>query len=251
MAVDVPEERLLAPVHELDGPIGVQREQAGVDLHREILARPERAADAGERDAHLLGLEVEAHGELVAVDVQPLRRDVEVDAALAVGHGEPRLGAEERLILHADLVLALDDHVGLAQLGVAVADRHVAQQVAARVQPRRVGQHRELGVVDDRQHLVLDLDEGRGPARGLGMVGGDERDRLALVAHLVPGEHRLVGMLEPEGLAPRARPRASARRRRRASRAPRPISIERMRACGWGLRTVAPQSMRSACRSEE
>ena len=33
------------------------------------------------------------------------------------------------------------------------------------------------------------------------MVGGDDRDRLALVADLVPGQHRLVGDLEPVGLA--------------------------------------------------
>ena len=30
-----------------------------------------------------------------------------------------------------------------------------------------------------------------------------------------------------------------------------PTSTETMRAWGWGLRTVAPQSMRSWCRSEE
>ena len=107
VAVDVPEERLLAAVHELHGPVRVQGEQAGVDLHREILARTERPSDARERDPHALGRQVEARRELVAVDVQPLGRDVEVDAALAVGHREARLGSEERLVLHPDLVLAL------------------------------------------------------------------------------------------------------------------------------------------------
>src|SRR3712207_7933744 len=34
-----------------------------------------------------------------------------VDAALAVGHREPRLGAEERLILDPDVVDARDRHV--------------------------------------------------------------------------------------------------------------------------------------------
>ena len=44
--------------------------------------------------------------------MQPLRRDEQLDAAAAgVGHGERRLEAEERLVLHADLVVALDDHV--------------------------------------------------------------------------------------------------------------------------------------------
>ena len=53
VAVDVAEERLLAPVDHLHRPAGVQREQAGVDLHREVLAPAERAADAGEREPHL------------------------------------------------------------------------------------------------------------------------------------------------------------------------------------------------------
>ena len=56
-------------------------------------------------------------GELVAVDVQPLRGDVEVDAALAVRDREARLGAEEGLVLHADLVLAGDDDVGRPRRG--------------------------------------------------------------------------------------------------------------------------------------
>ena len=74
---------------------------------------------------------------LVVVDVQPLGRDVEVDAALAVGHREPRLGPEEGLVLHADLVLAADHDVG-RRVGVAVVDAQMAQDVAGAVQPRRV-----------------------------------------------------------------------------------------------------------------
>ena len=62
----------------------MQREHRRVDLHREVLAAAERAADAGEVDPHLLGLEAQTRRDLVAVDVEPLRRDVDVDAALAV-----------------------------------------------------------------------------------------------------------------------------------------------------------------------
>ena len=86
----------------------MQREQRAVDLHREVLAPAERAADAGEVDAHLLERQPEARRDLAAVDVQPLRGDVDVDAALAVGHREPGLGAEERLVLAAELVGAGD-----------------------------------------------------------------------------------------------------------------------------------------------
>jgi hypothetical protein len=40
-----------------------------VDLDREVLAAPEGAADPGEVEPHLLGREVEAGRDLVAVDV--------------------------------------------------------------------------------------------------------------------------------------------------------------------------------------
>ena len=52
----------------------------------------------------MLRRQAEAGSDLVAVDVEPLRGDVDVDAALAVGHREARLGAEEGLVLDADVV---------------------------------------------------------------------------------------------------------------------------------------------------
>ena len=56
--------------------------------------------------------------------------------------------------------------------------------------------------VGDRvEHLVLDHDRVGRAAGGLRVVGGDDRDGLAGVAHLVDREHRLVGELEAVGLA--------------------------------------------------
>ncbi len=202
MAVDVAEERLVAAVDHLHRPAGAQREHARVDLHRDVLAAAERAADAAEREPHALGRQAEAGGDLVAVDVQPLRRDVQIDAAVAVRHRQPGLRAQERLVLHADLVGALDDDVGIRRRGVAVLDHDRAQEVAAVVQRRRIRRHRPLGVGHGFEHLVVDRDRGGRPARGLRVVGGDDRDRLALVADVAPGEHRLVGELEPVRLAP-------------------------------------------------
>ena len=115
VAVDVADERLLAVVDDLHRPTGTEREHRRVDLHGEVLAPAERAADAGEMDPNLLGLEVEARRDLVAVDVKPLGCDVDVDAALAVRDRDPGLRTEERLILLADLVDALDRDVRLAR----------------------------------------------------------------------------------------------------------------------------------------
>ena len=112
----------------------------------EVLAAAERAADAAEHEPHLLRRQVERGGELVAVDVQPLGGDEEVHAAVLGRHREARLRPEEGLVLHADLVLAGDHDLALG-VRVAVADRDVAQQVAARVQRRRVGSSARSGSV--------------------------------------------------------------------------------------------------------
>jgi hypothetical protein len=52
------------------------------------------------------------------------------------------------------------------------------------------------------ERLVLDSDRSGGAARLLGLLSGDEGDRLAEVADAVDREHRLVGELESVGLLP-------------------------------------------------
>ena len=145
MPVDVTDERLLAVVDDLHRPVRVQREHRAVHLHREVLAPAERAADTGEMDAHLLGLQPETRRDLVAVDVQPLRRDVDVDAAFAVGHRKSRLGPEERLILDADLVDARDGDVACG-VGIAVADDERAHDVRPRIVAIAVAHRRTVGM---------------------------------------------------------------------------------------------------------
>jgi len=191
----------------------VQREQCAVHLHREVLPSAERAADPGEVDPYLLLLEPEAGRDLVAVDVEPLRRDVDVDPALAVRNGKPGFRPEECLVLHAELVDAADRDLALS-VRVAVPDRNRAEDVRALVVAEAVARGRVLLVkrlllsralrVDDRlERLVLDLDPLGRAARLLRMLGGDERDRLAEVAHPVDREHRLVGELQAVGLRAR------------------------------------------------
>ena len=207
VAVDVAVERLLAGVDHLHRPVRPQRQQAGVDLHRDVLAGAERAADAGERQAHLLLRQAEAGRDLPPVDVQPLRGDVEVDPAVLGRHGQPGLRPEEGLVLHPDLVVAGDDHVGRG-VGVAAADPDASQHVAAAgvvVLRRGLVDQRGRGVQggghvrDRRQRLVVDDDAGGGATGGLRVVGGDDRHRLAGVAHLVDREDGLVGDLEAVG----------------------------------------------------
>jgi hypothetical protein len=149
--------------------------------------------------------------------VQPLGGDVQVDAAVLGRDGEPGLRAEEGLVLHADLVVTDHHDVG-GRRRVAGADLQVPHQVALRVQvgalpaelghlggavvhlvPRRVAQRR-LRVGDRLPHVVVDQDPGGGQPGRLRVVGGHQRDRLALVADDVDGQHRLVGELQPVDL---------------------------------------------------
>ena len=79
----------------------------------------------------------------------------------------------------------------------------MADQVAAGVQPRRAWLERGHGIGDRLEHLVVHDDLARREPGHLGVVGGDQRDRLARVPHQVGGEHRLVGVLEPVGVLAR------------------------------------------------
>ena len=205
MPVYVAEERLLASVHHLDGPARAQREQADVHLEAHVFAGAERAADTGERQAHLFERQREARGDLALVDVQPLRRDVELHScAVVIGHGEAGFGSEKGLILHSDFVEPLDDDRA-DRVGIAVPDADVAEEIAVGVDGRCL----------DRRFRIRQRCSGSystriaatRATRGVGMVGGDRRDRFARVADDVAARTRA-------GLGARGRTRAGRAHRR-------------------------------------
>ena len=132
MAVDVTDEGFLPAVDDLHRTIRVQREHRPVDLHRQVLAPAEGAADAGEVDPNLLRLQPETRRDLIPIVVQPLRRDVDVHSALAVGDRQPGLGPEERLVLDGDLVHAGNGY-GPLSLRISVADHDRADHVRPRI----------------------------------------------------------------------------------------------------------------------
>ena len=134
---------------------------------------------------------------------------------------------------------------GAVVLAVAVAHRRPVG-----VERRLLG--RALHVDDRLEQLVLDADRRGGAAGLLRLLGGDERDRLAVVADAVDGEHRLVGELEPVRLLRRARPSC-------VSTAWTPGIAQRLRRCRarrcWRARAgcgpCTPQSIPAAFRSLE
>lgn len=205
VAVDVAEEGLETVVDDLDGFAGAKGQQAGVDLHRQVLTTAERAADTRQRHPDLVLGQAEHRRDLAQVGVQPLGGDVEVDSAVLGGDRQARLGAEECLVLHAEGVLARDDEVGAlaSRFDIAPDDRLTVEDVrvvdvadvvvgAVVVDEDRVRRGRGGLVRDDRQFAVLDLDLGGGTARGLRVVGGDDGDRFPVVADLAVGEDRGV-----------------------------------------------------------
>ncbi len=101
-----------------------------MDLQADVLAGAERPADTAEHEPHPILGQAEACRDLFAVLVQPLRGDVQLDAGAAVvGDCERGLEAEERLVLHAQLVGALHHHVA-CRGGVATDDPLCSQHVA-------------------------------------------------------------------------------------------------------------------------
>ncbi len=189
VTVHVADEALLPVVDHLHRATGGQGEQAQVDLQRDVLPRPEGAPDAGVVHPYLVLGDPQAGDDLGVVGVGPLGRHVQVDPPLPVGHRQPRLGAERRLILHAHLVGALDHHRP-GHRRIAPADVDAPEHLSPG--------HRLLGVDQRFQRFIADVDGGHPAAGVLGVVGGDDRHRLAPEAGDTVGEHRLVGVLQAE-----------------------------------------------------
>ncbi len=207
------------------------------------------------------GGEAEAGRHLIAVDVQPLRRHVDVDSTLSVGHRKARLRAEEGLVLDADLVAAAHDDL-TGRIRIAVPDHDGAHDVGARVVAVAVPHRRAVGVqwphlgrarhvVHGGQGLVLDGDRlhcrggrarataqprsrraRRGSARGRSRGRADLRTRGR--RSCCPGTSVCVSTACTPGSASAAE-----------------MSMERIRACACGLRSVAPCSIPGTLRSLE
>nr|BFF23807.1 hypothetical protein GCM10025732_17720 [Glycomyces mayteni] len=101
--------------------------------------------------------------------MEPLGRHVQHETVLS-GHRHAGLGAERRLVLHADLVLA-GDHDG-RRGGLGLAEPH---RLVPEVLPRG---DRFACVAARFEDLVLDLDELGGASGEVEGLGGDDRDRL-------------------------------------------------------------------------
>ena len=105
------------------------------------------------------------------------------------------------------------------------------------------GLERRAGVDHGRQQLVLDLDQLERVARRVAVVGDHERDLLALEADLVRGQDRLLvgGHRRHPRRTSRSSPVSTAWTFGCCSAAE--VSIETIRACATGERSIAPCSV--------
>ncbi len=104
--------------------------------------------------------------------------------------------------LHGDMLgrrrgVGLLDHIvagGEGGIDIAVAQLVVRHPVIghALVQQRRTRRAGRQLVVEGRQRLVVDLDQGEGRLGLRERLGGDRHDGLADVAHAIDGQDRLI-----------------------------------------------------------
>ena len=167
-------------------------------LEGDVLTASERTAHASEGQPDPFLLETEAGGDLTAILVEPLGSHEEFQArAVGVGHRDRGLQSEERLILHADLVGALDGDL-TDEVDIPPTDPLVSDHVPVGVNRLEGAVHRPLGVHQGFEYLVDHHDRLDGARAGLRVGGGHRRDGLTDEAHLVGGEDRLIPTDEPE-----------------------------------------------------
>ena len=94
------------------------------------------------------------------------------------------------------LVAVLDDCVRSVEgcVDIALVELPAREQVALLVDRRRTVFERGLWVSDDRQLLVVDVDQFDGGERRVHRLGGDDRDRLTVIADDAVGEHIRPGL---------------------------------------------------------
>ena len=206
------EQHFLAVHRQLDGAAGLAGEDRGQRLEVDGDLAAEAAADLHRRDLHLRGREPHQRGDRVAHDERALRAGPDVERAVGAPVGGAVLRLDVTLMRHRGLELALDHDVGLLEAGVQVAlgEAEVRGGVGGVVrlgavhlagfevvvQQRRGVEHRVADVEDGRELLVLDFDQGDGVFRDVVVGGGDGGDGVALVEHLVGGDHVVEQPLE-------------------------------------------------------
>jgi hypothetical protein len=140
-----------------------------------------------------------------------LRRGTHRDHVTCIEPGDAGFRLEVRVVDELGLVALFDDGVRARErcVDVALVKLPAREQVAFVVNERRAFLQRGGRIRDDRQLLVVDVDQLDGRERGVLVLGRDDRDRLAVIANDAVREHvrprfqradleRLAGNVDPD-----------------------------------------------------
>ena len=197
---------LLAPeriAYRASGQHGAEdAERLGQRIHLAAKAAAHRAADEVEG----VGRHIEDFGAGIEREEQRLRRGIDDVASIGVGRRDRAVGFGRRMLDRRHLVALLEHMVGPGEAAIGVAEAQLLVIVDVVIDERvlriglvdhgRAGLQGVLDVEHRRQRLVVDPHFRHrliGVAR---TVRDDGDDRLALVAHLVDRERRLVVLAE-------------------------------------------------------
>ena len=189
-------QQVLQPVLDpLDRACGLpRRERHGDDVREDRLLDAEAAARIGHGPQPEPG---PRHLERPRHDRMQRHRPLEVGehvvdafAGVVVGDQAEALDGRARVARVAHRGRDRVRGIGERRLRLAVAERALADEVAAHglVQHRRVRAERRLGVDDGVERLVAHVDQGERVLRPVAVLGHDDGDRLAGVAHPVGGD---------------------------------------------------------------
>ena len=205
VALVVADDRLLAAPDQRDRAAqlpGGEREQV---LDREVLAPAEGAADGGVAHDHLLFGQLQHRGDLAAVLVQPLPGRLDHHAPVVVDVGDAGLGLEEGVLLPGGLELALQHTSASAKR--ARRRRPCGWGCAAAGWCRSSSWTSGASGASAARGSVT---AGRSsystwtscaPASAASLrLGDDQRDLVALEAHDLAAEDRLVGVDQAVGV---------------------------------------------------
>ena len=204
-------EMLLAVLGPFDRPAELHRrvrheQLVGVEQHD---LRPEASADIGRDDLYLGLGQPEQHGEPAADRGRRLGRVVDGQLPFVVrpaGPHRPRLHRAGGAALVSEVKALASRRRLEGRRHAALLLHQLRRDVAGHVvMDEVVGARGDLGRDDDRQRLVVDLDQLGRVLGDRATLGDHEHDRLARVAHHLGGEASLraavgeVGMRDEDG----------------------------------------------------
>ena len=168
---------------------------------------PERAADIGGEDAHLLVRQLHILGEVGAIARDALGRHLDrvvigglvvgrqTDARLHRHHGDAGVGDVE----FRDMRRALEGGIDRSRITEVIVQRHVVRDVV--VELRRAGLRRFRSVGDGGQFVDVEHDGFGGVACLRQRLGDDKGHGIADIAHLVGHQRHAIGLMQWRAVA--------------------------------------------------